>query len=35
MSNINTFNESLFPEYALKIESFDVSPALKWAGGKR
>ena len=35
MSAIPVFNESLFPEYALKLESFDVSPALKWAGGKR
>lgn len=27
--------ESLFPDYVRAVESFDVSPALKWAGGKR
>lgn len=27
--------ESLFPDYGLTLESFAVTPALKWAGGKR
>lgn len=27
--------ESLFPDYGLALESFAVTPALKWAGGKR
>ncbi|WP_310397320.1 Dam family site-specific DNA-(adenine-N6)-methyltransferase [Hymenobacter sp.] len=35
MSYTGNVTESLFPEYGLKIESFEVSPALKWAGGKR
>lgn len=32
---MNRIIESLFPEYNLAVESLNVSPALKWAGGKR
>ena len=31
----NGVAESLFPNYGLALESFAVTPALKWAGGKR
>ena len=34
-SDVFKVEESLFPDYVTSIESFDVSPALKWAGGKR
>lgn len=35
LPTVSAVNESLFPAYSLRQESFDVSPALKWAGGKR